>query len=79
MLRAALAELPPRCRRLLTLLLTDPPLSYAEISVIMRIPQGSIGPKRARCLERLRRSPYLTGLTDADWTHPRHHTGRRAT
>lgn len=66
LLRAALAELPPRCRHLLTLLLTDPPLSYAEISVIMRIPQGSIGPQRARCLERLRRSSYLTGLTDAD-------------
>ena len=71
LLRAALAELPPRCRQLLTLLLTDPPLSYAEISVIMRIPQGSIGPQRARCLERLRRSSHLTGLTDADFGNAR--------
>lgn len=68
LLRAALAELPPRCRQLLTLLLADPPLSYAEISTIMRIPQGSIGPQRARCLERLRRSSYLTGLTDVGLT-----------
>lgn len=66
LLRAALAELPPRCRQLLTLLLSDPPLSYAEISTILRIPVGSIGPQRQRCLERLRRSAFLTGLTDGD-------------
>ena len=67
-LRAALAELAEDDRRLLTLLLNDPPLPYARISEILGMPQGSIGPTRARCLARLRRSPYLRGLTDADLT-----------
>lgn len=70
-LRAALAELAEDDRRLLTLLLNDPPLSYARISEILGMPQGSIGPTRARCLARLRRSPYLRGLTDAEFTPAR--------
>jgi len=56
-LRDAFAELPPRCQQLLSMLLADPPYSYAEISVRLNIPVGSIGPHRGRCLERLRRSP----------------------
>jgi RNA polymerase sigma factor (sigma-70 family) len=70
-LRAALAELAEGDRRLLTLLLSDPPLPYARISEILGIPQGSIGPTRARCLARLRRSPHLRGLTDAEFTPAR--------
>lgn len=58
-LRAAFVELPPRCQRLLSMLLSDPPHSYAEISAALDIPVGSIGPQRARCLERLRRSSAL--------------------
>jgi RNA polymerase sigma factor (sigma-70 family) len=65
-LRAAFAELPPRCQRLLAMLTSDPPCSYAEISATLDIPVGSIGPKRARCLERLRKSSALAGLSDAD-------------
>jgi RNA polymerase sigma factor (sigma-70 family) len=65
-LRAAFAELPHRCRQLLSMLLTDPPLSYAEISATLQIPIGSIGPQRARCLERLRRSPALAAFTDRE-------------
>ncbi len=61
-LRAAFAELPPRDQRLLGMLLSDPPHSYAEISAAMAIPIGSIGPRRARCLERLRRSSALTAF-----------------
>ena len=63
-LRAALAELPEDSRRLLTLLASDPPLSYAEISARLGIPPGSIGPTRGRCLDRLRRSSQLAGLAD---------------
>jgi RNA polymerase sigma factor (sigma-70 family) len=55
----ALAELPSRCQQLLSMLLADPPHSYAEISTALHIPIGSIGPQRARCLERLRRSNAL--------------------
>jgi len=65
-LRAAFADLPPRCQQLLSMLLGDPPLPYAKISATLEIPVGSIGPQRARCLERLRRSPYLTTLSDSE-------------
>lgn len=65
-LRAAFALLPPRCRHLLSMLITDPPLSYAEISAALPVPIGSIGPQRARCLDRLRRSPFLNVLSDRD-------------
>jgi RNA polymerase sigma factor (sigma-70 family) len=63
-LRAALAELPEESRRLLTLLVSDPPLTYAEIGARLGIPPGSIGPTRGRCLDRLRRSALLAGLSD---------------
>jgi RNA polymerase sigma factor (sigma-70 family) len=52
--RQALSRLPWRWRRLLELLMTDPPASYAEISSQLGLPVGSIGPTRGRCLERLR-------------------------
>ena len=65
-LRMALAELPSRCRQLLAMLISDPPCSYAEISATLQIPVGSIGPQRARCLERLRKSSALAGLGDSD-------------
>ncbi|MFI5064270.1 MAG: RNA polymerase sigma factor [Streptosporangiales bacterium] len=58
-LRAALAELPPHCRQLLSMLISDPPHPYAQISTLLQIRIGSIGPQRARCLERLRRSRHL--------------------
>jgi len=54
-LRQALESLPDRCRRLLGLLLTDPPPSYAKVAAELGIPVGSIGPTRARCLDCLRR------------------------
>jgi RNA polymerase sigma factor (sigma-70 family) len=65
-LRAAFAQLPARCRQLLAMLLSDPPLSYAEISAALPVPIGSIGPQRARCLGRLRRSPHLAAFSDRD-------------
>lgn len=52
--RQALSRLPWRWQRLLELLMTDPPASYAEISNQLGLPVGSIGPTRGRCLERLR-------------------------
>jgi RNA polymerase sigma factor (sigma-70 family) len=61
-LRTALGQLPLRCRQLIAMLISDPPSSYAEISATLGIPMGSIGPQRARCLERLRRSSTLDGL-----------------
>jgi RNA polymerase sigma factor (sigma-70 family) len=61
-LREAFARLPQRCQRLLSLLMEDPPLPYAEISARLQMPIGGIGPNRARCLDRLRRSPMLAAL-----------------
>jgi RNA polymerase sigma factor (sigma-70 family) len=56
-LRAHLARMDERCRRLLLLLFyTDPQPSYSEIGRELKIPGGSIGPTRARCFERLRKN-----------------------
>lgn len=63
--RAAFAELPPGCRELLSMLMRDPPCSYAEISATLGVAVGSIGAMRARCLQRLRHSPHVTAITDA--------------
>jgi RNA polymerase sigma factor (sigma-70 family) len=49
-----LAELPAAQQRLLTLLAGERRLSYREVSRILAIPVGSIGPTRARSLVRLR-------------------------
>jgi RNA polymerase sigma factor (sigma-70 family) len=52
----ALAQLPDRCRKLIDLLYFDPrEPSYVEIAQTMGMPEASIGPTRARCLEKLRK------------------------
>jgi RNA polymerase sigma factor (sigma-70 family) len=65
-LREALAQLPPCCQQLITLLLEDPPMSYAGISARLGVPVGSIGPNRGRCLDKLRRHPAIAALTGTD-------------
>jgi RNA polymerase sigma factor (sigma-70 family) len=52
--RDALSRLPSRWRRLVEMLMADPPVPYTEISDRLGLPVGSIGPTRGRCLERLR-------------------------
>jgi RNA polymerase sigma factor (sigma-70 family) len=64
-LREAFTQLPEPDRRLLSLVFSDPPLSYAEIGAILDMPIGSIGPTRQRCLDRLRRHPALAALLAA--------------
>ena len=61
-LRELFAELPMRCQQLLSMLMSDPPHSYATIHEALGIPIGSIGPQRARCLDRLRRSDAFIAL-----------------
>jgi RNA polymerase sigma factor (sigma-70 family) len=67
--QAALLEaftcLGPSCQQLMAMLLEDPPVPYAEISVILGIPVSSIGPTRGRCLEKLRRYPAIAALIEA--------------
>jgi len=62
----AFADLPDRDRELLLLLVKDPPPSYAEISAQLGIPIGSIGPTRARAIDRLRRNPALAALRGSE-------------
>lgn len=62
--RAAFAQLAPRCQALLSMLVSDPPAAYAEISQKLHMPVGSIGPNRARCLDRLRHTPALATLIE---------------
>ena len=53
-IRMALSVLDPRCRTLLQMLFYRPePASYAEIAAALGIPEGSVGPTRARCLGKL--------------------------
>ncbi len=59
-LLAALDTLEVSCRELLRLTCADPPLDYQTIARIIDRPIGSIGPTRARCLERLRRALEAT-------------------
>jgi RNA polymerase sigma factor (sigma-70 family) len=74
-LRAAFDELPASCHDLLSMLIIDPPPGYARISAALGIPVGSIGPTRARCLQRLRRSPHLAAFV-GDQAGEVHETAR---
>jgi RNA polymerase sigma factor (sigma-70 family) len=65
-LREALADLPPPCQRLITLLAQDPPPSYAQISAQLGIPVGSIGPTRRRCLAKLCRHPAIAAMANTE-------------
>jgi len=60
--RRGLAGLPSHQQDLLLLLVADPPLSYKQISERMRMPVGSIGPTRARCLTKLAESAPIRAL-----------------
>lgn len=52
----ALAELPPQQGELLILLSSEPRYSYAEISEMLDMRIGSIGPTRGRAIEKLRQT-----------------------
>jgi RNA polymerase sigma factor (sigma-70 family) len=60
--RAAFEQLPDRDRKLLSLLFSDPPMPYTEISSSLGVPIGAIGPTRQRCLARVRRTPLIAAL-----------------
>ena len=64
-LREAFAQLPPRCRRLIAMLIQDPPVPDAEISATLGIPARSISHNCHRCLQRLRRYPAIATLIHA--------------
>src|SRR5262249_14013805 len=54
-MRLAMGAVTDRCRRLLeALYYEDPTPSYSELSQRLGVPVGSLGPTRARCMERLK-------------------------
>ena len=56
LLERVLSQLTERCRTLINLLYFDSSEpSYSEIAAAMSMPEASIGPTRARCLEKLRK------------------------
>lgn len=61
----AVATLPGRQRRLITLLAADPPCDYQTISALLDMPLGSIGPVRARSLQKLAENPQLRAIAAA--------------
>lgn len=61
-LTRALALLPERHRRLMTVLLARSTLDYREIGELLSMPVGSIGPIRARSLVRLSRNAQVREL-----------------
>jgi len=65
-LREAFAQLPPRCQRLIAMLIQDPPVPDAEISATLGIPVRNIRQHCHSCLQRLRRSPAIAALIRAE-------------
>ena len=61
-LLGALEELPLRKRRLMTLLVAKPDMSYEEVGETLGMPIGSIGPTRLRSISHLRDSTRLKAL-----------------
>jgi RNA polymerase sigma factor (sigma-70 family) len=62
LLRMAFAQLPEQCQRLLRILMVASP-PYEAVAAALDMPIGSIGPTRARCLERLRRRLSASGIS----------------
>jgi len=58
LVRSAVSQLPANCRRLLEALFSDASnqLSYQELADVMGVPLNSLGPTRARCLAKLKKT-----------------------
>jgi RNA polymerase sigma factor (sigma-70 family) len=66
-LESGLARLGERCRELLRLIFLDSgEPSYEEISALLGMPKGSIGPTRNRCLAQLRDILVGLGFSNTD-------------
>jgi RNA polymerase sigma factor (sigma-70 family) len=77
-LARALARLPDRHRQLMTVLLTQPTLDYRQVSALLAMPIGSIGPIRARSLARLSADPELRAHREDPSTDHVAISGRRS-
>lgn len=61
----AVATLPERCQRLLRVIAFSERPDYAQLSVHLEMPIGSIGPTRGRCLGKLRAALDAVSVTSA--------------
>ena len=73
LVRTAMGQLPANCRQLVEALFSDLPdptsgavdqTSYQQLAASLGIPTNSLGPTRARCLEKLRRLLHRAGYPD---------------
>ena len=62
----ALATLPERHRKLMTMIVAQPDTDYEQLSALLEMPVGSIGPIRGRSLARLSRHPELRSFCHGD-------------
>ncbi len=67
---AAVAALDERCQRLLRVIAFQPRPDYAGLSASLRMPVGSIGPTRGRCLAKLRAA--FAPVSSPDSPNPEH-------
>jgi RNA polymerase sigma factor (sigma-70 family) len=65
LVRSALSQMSPNCRRLIEALFSDAPerVSYQDLAQQLQIPLNSLGPTRARCLAKLRQALDAAGYT----------------
>jgi RNA polymerase sigma factor (sigma-70 family) len=63
-LHDAVARLPDSSRRLMTLIIARPGMSYEQVGEVLGMPIGSIGPTRLRCMARLSHMPEIRALRD---------------
>jgi RNA polymerase sigma factor (sigma-70 family) len=63
-LRDAVAQLSTPNRRLMTLMIVRPGMSYEQVGEVLGIPIGSIGPTRLRCISRLSDAREIRALRD---------------
>jgi RNA polymerase sigma factor (sigma-70 family) len=63
-LRVAFGRISVKCQEALTLLMQVPPLTYAEIGERLGVSVGALGPRRGRCLDRIRADPAVAALID---------------
>jgi len=63
LVRTAMSQLSPTCRRLIESLFLNDPISYQELAQQLHVPVNSLGPTRARCLAKLRQALDAVGYT----------------
>jgi RNA polymerase sigma factor (sigma-70 family) len=75
-LMRAVEALGEPCRGLIAALFADPPRPYRDVAATLGLAIGSLGPMRARCLDRLR-TELRRGRQEADGIVRRAEEGRR--